>query len=120
MKQDEQGVKKAIQYYFDGTAHGDIDALKKGYTTDCKIYFVNDAGDLDSYDQDQFHQIIRENHAKKLKRINQLLSLEIYEHMATAKVRSDYPAFYFVDFLTLLRNKGEWKIVAKATVRSSK
>lgn len=120
MKQDEQGVKKAIQYYFDGTAHGDIEALKKGYTPDCKIYFVNDKGDIDFYTQGQFHQIIRETHAKKMERINQLISFEIYEHMATAKVRSDYPTFYFVDFLTLLKSKDEWKIVAKATVRATK
>lgn len=43
----------------------------------------------------------------------QIVSLEISGNAAVAKVILDYPTFRFIDYLHLLKLKGEWKIVDK-------
>ena len=120
MSEEENRVKQAINYYFEGTRDANIDLLKKGYTEDCKIYFVNEDGALDYLDQPKFHQVVEEMHQVSGERHNTLLSLEITENIAAAKTKAEYPAFYFTDYLSLAKIGHEWKIVNKITVRKER
>lgn len=116
----EQEALRAVYHYFEGTAKGDINLLKEGFTEDCKIYFINEEGAYDFLNQEQFHQIVRESATNFGERINRLISIDIVENMARAHSRSDFESFYFEDYLNLLKIGDAWKIVAKCSIRKAK
>ncbi len=119
---NQQGAstpEMAIDYYFEGTEKANIDLLKKGFHPDCKIYYVDENRDLQYYTQSQFHQLVLENHGK-LNRKNTILSIDVSNNIASAKTRSDFDTFYFIDYLTLAEVRGSWLIIAKSTTRFTK
>ncbi len=107
-------IQNILGYYFDGTTNGNIEALKKAFHKDCKIYSVTDKGDLTFLDQSAFHKAVRDNY-KKFKRRNLILSIDITGNTAIAKTRSDYPPFAFIDYLNILKIKDKWLIVNKTS-----
>lgn len=109
-------VEECIHKYFAGAKNGQINLLKEGFHPDCKIYFIDPKGNLTFFTQTQFHQVVLENF-EKAERKNQLLTLDITENIASAKVRADYPDFHFIDYLHLIKVKNDWKIISKVTVR---
>lgn len=105
-------VSQAVHDYFDGATHGDIAALKRAFHADCKIYSITETGDLTFIDQTQFHQVVETNH-KTYERKNRILSMDVTGNTAAVKARADYPPFAFIDYLSLLKIKDQWKIVSK-------
>ena len=117
---ERTAIEKTIQHYFIGTSEANIPRLKMAYTPGCKIYFINDGGELDYLDQERFYEVVLEMHGVSGKRENEILSIEITNNIAIAKTRSDYPKFFFIDYLSLINIGSEWKIVNKLTVRKNK
>ncbi|MGB5822149.1 MAG: nuclear transport factor 2 family protein [Saonia sp.] len=115
----EEEINIPIQYYFEGTANGDIEKLKKGFHPECKIYFVDSTEKMAFYTQSEFHDLVKKNHGKA-KRINKLIYVDRSNNTALAKTRSDFPTFYFIDYLILLQIEGSWKIVSKSTTTYKK
>lgn len=119
MEETVAEIKKTVEAYFVGTRDGDIEALKTAFHPDCKIYSIDDDGELTFLTQPQFHQVVLDNY-QKARRHNQILSLEFEGNTAMVKSQADYPSFGFMDYLTILNIKGTWKIVSKSTQRFSK
>ena len=116
---DLNGVRGTIDNYFIGTTNGDLDALKEAFHQDCRIYSIPESGELTYLDQPSFHSVVLANY-KKDKRKNQILFLDITGNTAFAKTRADYSQFAFLDYLTLLKIDGKWKIVSKSTFNLAK
>ena len=58
--------------------------------------------------------------ADEAKRKRRIVSIDVAGDAAVAKVELDYPAVFFVDYLSLLRVDGEWKIAQKTYTGTSK
>ena len=112
-------IRETVDGYFIGTTDGKIDELKASFHPDCKIYSIDESGKLTYLTQEQFYQVVLDNY-EKFKRKNQILSIDVAGNTAAVKTRADYPSFAFVDFLTLLKIEGHWKIVSKSTFRIDK
>lgn len=118
MTEIKKEIEEVIELYFQGARDGRIEYLKEAFHKDCMIYFINKDQNLMFYNQNEFHKIVLENYKYAVRR-NRLLSLDFCKNIASAKVRADYPEFYFIDYLNLMNISGKWKIINKVTVRSS-
>ena len=112
-------IENTIHDYFDGATNGNMEAIDRAFDSACKIYYIDEKGSLRFRDQAEFKRIILDNY-QKFKRINKLISSDISGNIANAKVRADYPSFYFIDYLLLAKTSAGWKIVSKSTTTFQK
>ena len=115
----DENAKIPIQRYFEGTAKGNIELLKAAFHPDCNIYFTDQKKQLAFYTQSEFFDLVRQHHGKA-ERINKLISIDVSGTIAMAKTRSDFPTFYFIDYLMLLKIGDSWKIISKSTTTYEK
>lgn len=94
---EDKKIKNVINLYFQGARDGNIKYLKQAFHENCKIYFIDENHSLKFYDQEEFHNVVLENY-KMATRNNKLIFIDYFDNVATAKVRADYPEFYFVDY----------------------
>ena len=110
--QEEAAVRAVVQAYFDGMMKGDQTLLKKAFHAESfligpgtqdpnRIPFANwHAGFTRAIENPQEHR-------------NSILSVDVTGNAAVAKTELDWPRVRYVDYLSLLKVKGEWKIVNK-------
>lgn len=58
--------------------------------------------------------------ADEAQRRRRIVSIDVAGDAALAKVELDYPKVFFVDYLSLLKVDGEWKIAQKTYTGTSK
>lgn len=116
---DLNAITDVINDYFEGTTNGNIVALKRAFHEDCKIYSINESGELVFLDQMSFYEVVLDNY-KTFKRKNMLLNIDISGNTASVKTRADYPPFAFIDYLSILKIKGKWKIISKTSYTLTK
>lgn len=56
----------------------------------------------------------------KSERITRIVSINITGNAANAVLEIEYPTFFFIDYMNLLKIDGEWKVVNKIFHRKSK
>lgn len=115
---DEAEVRSAAQAYLDGLLHGDIATLESAFHPETR--FQGSVGGA-------FVDMTFEDWAES-RRGKRMRPVEEYRHSIedvlisgdAAMVRTDvdWPDTYFVDYLSLLRIGGEWKIVNKIWTQS--
>lgn len=107
---DLKNVKKTIGYYFDGATNAKIDQLEKAFHTVCVLRWVVD-GKLAERPRDNWFAKIKSGGPSE--RANEIESISITGNAASVKVMCDLPHAQYVDYISLLKIEGEWKIVAK-------
>jgi hypothetical protein len=110
--QEEAAVRAAVQAYFDGMMKGDPALLQKafhaesfligpGRTNPSRIPFSG------------WHASFAKPMANPQEYRNAILSIDVAGQAAVAKTELDWPRVRYVDYLSLLKVNGEWKIVNK-------
>ena len=56
----------------------------------------------------------------KQNRITRITSIDVAGHAAQARLEIEYETFMFIDYMSLLKIEGEWKIVSKIFYRKMK
>jgi hypothetical protein len=111
---EEAGVREALNHYLQGQATGDGDHFRRAFYPEAKLLFVRD-GKLTSVTSEEF--AARANGtpaADEAQRRRWIESIDTTGDAAIAKLVLDYPDVRFVDYMTLLKVDGSWRIINKS------
>lgn len=112
-REDEEGVRAALQFYLDGHATGDASIMARAFHPEAKLFWIRD-GKLNQRTLAEylsgFTGAPAEDEDQRQRRIAQT---SISGTAASAMIELDYPGAYIVDYMSLLKIQGEWKIVNK-------
>jgi hypothetical protein len=109
-------VTAALQLYFDGLHHSDVDRLKRIFHPEAHYYSATD-GSLNHLDMAQYFPLVEQRPSPASQghaRTDRILSIEFAGPVtAIAKLACSIPPKHFMDLLTLVKLDGRWQIVAK-------
>jgi hypothetical protein len=110
--QEEAAVRAAVQSYFDGMMKGDQTLLKKAFHAES---FLIGPGQKDAnrIPFSSWHAGFTRPIENPQEHRNSILSIDVAGNAAVAKTELDWPRVRYVDYLSLLKLNGEWKIVNK-------
>lgn len=110
---EKEAVKVPLENYIKGHATGDAEYMKKAFHTEGNLIFIRDG----KYTTRSFAEYIAGSSGKPApeedKRKRSIESMDVFGNAASAKIILDYPNVKFVDYMSLLKINGEWKIVNK-------
>lgn len=111
---ETEAAKVPLNDYLQAQATGNGDLIRKAFFKDARIMAFRD-GKLTNLSVEEFAGRFSgkaaDDEAKRKRRIE---SLDISGNAAIAKIVLDYPTVKFVDYMSLLKIDGEWKIVNKS------
>lgn len=104
-----------LENYLKGHATGNAEFMRKAFHTEGKLIFIRDG----KYTTRTFEEYIAgmkdgKPAADEAKRKRWIESIDVAGNAAVGKIILDYPTVKFVDYMTLLKIDGEWKIVNKS------
>lgn len=110
---EEAAVRQAVQSYLHGLKFNDVESLKKAFWPEAKLFFVKQDGQLGQLTQAQWYEGFKGSAGKEEKGDLRITAVDITDNAASVKVEEDYPNSKYIDYLSLLKFAGEWKIVNK-------
>ena len=118
---EDAAVRTAItDHYFKAHATGSGEPLKGMFVDEGRMMWVQD-GQLRSRTSAEYIGGFKGTPAAdESKRVRKVLMTDVTGDVAVAKVELDYPDGRFVDYFTLARLGGEWKIIHKTFQRFPK
>lgn len=110
---EKEAVKLPLNNYIQGHATGNGEFFKKAFHTEGSMLWIRE-GKLSSR---SFAEYIAEASGKpaadEAGRKRAIESIDVAGTAASARIVLDYPTVRFIDYMTLLKIDGEWKIVSK-------
>lgn len=107
-------VRVPLENYLRGHATGDPEFMRKAFHTEGNLIFVRDG----KYTTRSFAEYIAGHTGKpapdESQRKRWIESVDVAGNSAVGKIILDYPNGKFVDYMTLLKINGEWKIINKS------
>jgi ketosteroid isomerase-like protein len=110
---EETAIRQVVQQYLDGLRFNDVERLKKAFWPDARLFFVKRDGQLGQLTQAQWYEGFKESAGKEEKGDLRITAVDITGNAASVKVEEDYPGSKYIDYLSLLKFDGQWKIVNK-------
>ncbi len=107
-------VEQTVGYYLDGGTNRNFETLKKAFHSSAKIRYMTADGYQEANCLEFFSGM---EPGPKQDRKTRVVSIDVTGIAASAKLEIEYPTFTFVDYMTLMKIEGEWKIVAKVSYR---
>lgn len=114
---DKDAVKVPLENYIKAHATGDPEYARKAFHTEGNMIWIRDG----KYSSDTFDAFIKRAFTgkpaadeEKRKNNRRIEAVDITGNAAVARIVLDYPNVKFVDYMTLLKIDGEWKIVNKS------
>ncbi len=111
-KSDYASIEKTIWYYLDGDTHKDYEVLKKAFHENATMKYISSKTGYTEYNALEAFKSIK-GKSPETNRVNRIVYINIAGNAASAKLEVVYPKAVIVDYLTLLRVDGNWKIVGK-------
>jgi putative lumazine-binding protein len=114
---ENAAVRIPLEYYIKAHATGDPEYARRAFHTEGNMIWIREgkytSEPLDSFIKRAFtgKPAADEDKRKEGRRIE---SVDIAGNAAVARIILDYPTVKFVDYMTLLKINGEWKIVNKS------
>ena len=108
---DYEHIISVLNDYFDGLYDGDVDKLRGHFHDDAWL-----KGNGYRKTRDEWLEAVASGPKPRDEGMDyrfNILSLEIVNDQAMARVDTPLPAAHFVDFLGLLKENGRWQIVNK-------
>lgn len=111
---EKDAVRLSLENYIKGHETGDAEYMRKAFHTEGNLIFIRDG----KYSTRSFAEYIGGMPGKpandESKRKRAIESIDVAGNAAMARIILDYPTVKFVDYMTLLKINGEWKIVNKS------
>lgn len=110
---DKEQITETLLHYIEGTADGSPERIKKAFHKDLNLYSIaNDTLSITS--GKKYIGYFKEG--EKRNRIGKIISIDVVNNAAMAKVEIDFPKGkrLYTDYMMLLKVKGEWKIIHKS------
>ena len=112
-KGEEAAIRAALQHYLLGHATGDGAHFRKVFHPEAKLFFVRD-GKLTTRTSDEYIAGATGRPAgDEAQRRRRIETVDVSGNAAVARIVLDYPSTRFVDYMSMLKIDGEWKIVNK-------
>ncbi|HEX6007974.1 MAG TPA: nuclear transport factor 2 family protein [Burkholderiales bacterium] len=110
---EEQAVRVPLEHYLQGHATGDGAHFRAAFHPEARLFFIRD-GRLSTRTSEEYIAGARGTPpADEAQRKRWIESVDIAGNAAVAKIILDYPTTRFVDYMSLLKIEGAWKIVNK-------
>jgi len=110
---EETAIRAVVDRYLHGLKFNDVASLAKAFHPDAKLFFVRKDGSLGQLTQEKWYEGFRASAGQEEKGDLRIASVEVTRDAAMVKVEEDYPDSRYVDYLSLLKLGGEWRIVNK-------
>ncbi|AXT55236.1 nuclear transport factor 2 family protein [Aquimarina sp. AD1] len=110
---DKDQITETLLHYIEGTANGAPERIKKAFHKDLNLYSIsNDTLSIRS--GKKYISYFKEG--KKRERVGKIVSIDVVNDAAIAKVEIDVPTRkrLYTDYMMLLKVKGTWKIIHKS------
>ena len=114
---ETEAVRVPLENYIKAHATGDPEYARKAFHTEGNMIWIRDG----SYSSETFDAFIKRAFTgtpaadeDKRKNGRKIEAVDITGNAAVARITLDYPTVKFVDYMTLLKINGEWKIVNKS------
>jgi len=117
---DEVAVRAALEHYIQGHATGDGSHMRIAFHPVARLYWSNAdtlaTRTLDEYVAGMPGKPAPDESARK-RRVDRI---DVTGNAAMGKIILDYPDAYLVDYMSLVKTNGEWRIVNKIFNREMK
>jgi hypothetical protein len=117
---EEAAVRKALDHYLQGHATGDGAHHRMAFYPQANLYFVQNGALTTLSSEEYASRSSGKPAADEAQRKRRIVSVDISGTAAIAKIELDYPNVRLVDYMSLLKVNGEWKIIAKIFDRQNK
>ena len=110
-------IEKTLNYYLEGGTNNDFATLEKAFHPNASMKYIGDA-----YKEVNAVEFFRDRMkpGPKQNRKTRIIAVSATGNAANAQLEIEYPDFYFIDYMNLLKVDGEWKIVSKIFYRKNK
>lgn len=109
----DAAVRQPLELYLKGHATGNGDFWRQAFHPSARIEGMRD-GKLVSRSLDEFVAVATGKPADdEAQRKRRIVSVDVTDDAASAKIELDYPKVRFTDYFTLLKVDGTWKIMSK-------
>lgn len=109
---DEAAIRATVQAYFDGMMRGSPETLRKAF--DAQAFLIGPGRtEPNRIPFERWSQGMTKPIPDPETHKNTILSIDIAGDAAVAKTELDWPRVKYVDYLSLLKVNGEWRIVNK-------
>lgn len=113
---ERSAEENLIHIYFDGWATGDSAKLARAMHTSCQLKFFRD-GEFTVMDRATYLRL-QKLHPRHKELITQIVSLDITNNVASAKVELITPGARFTDYFNLMKVDDLWYIVDKISTNA--
>lgn len=110
---EKEAVRVPLENYIKAHETGNGDYARKAFHTEGNMTFVRDGKFTARSFSDYIAGFSGKPAADESQRKRSIESIDVAGNAAVARIVLDYPAVRFVDYMTLLKIDGEWKIVNK-------
>ena len=110
---EKDAVRVPLENYIKGHATGDGEFMRKAFHTEGNLIFVRDGKFTTRSFAEYIAGFTGKPAADEANRKRSVESIDVSGNAAVGKIILDYPATRFVDYMSLLKINGEWKIVTK-------
>lgn len=111
---DYEQIETTLHYYLDGGTNNDFATLRKAFHETATMRYIADG--YKEVNAIEFFES-RMKPGPKQNRQTRVSSINVAGNAANARLEIDYPDFTFIDYMSLLKIDGEWKIVSKIFYR---
>lgn len=109
-KSQTAAVEKAVNYYLEGSKLGDPKIVAKAFHRDALVQGIRN-GKRKVYNMKTFLGFFSTD--KPGKHTTQIISVDVEKSAASVRAEWDMGTWKYVDYLSLLKENNEWKIVNK-------
>lgn len=114
-EKEKEAARIPLENYLKGHATGNPEFMRKAFHTEGKLIFMRD-GKYSTRTFDEYIAGMKDGKPApdEAQRKRWIESIDVAGNAAIGKIILDYPNGKFVDYMTLLKIDGEWKIVNKS------
>lgn len=113
-EKEKEAVKVPLENYLKGHETGSPEYMKKAFHTEGHLMFIRDGKYTTRSFSDYVAGMSGKPAADEAMRKRWIESIDVSGDAATGKIILDYPTARFVDYMSLLKIDGEWRIVNKS------
>ncbi|MBK7594867.1 MAG: nuclear transport factor 2 family protein [Gemmatimonadetes bacterium] len=110
---DQAAVRAVVERYLHGLKFNDVPSLQAAFWPEAKLLFIKRDGTIGQLTQAEWQKGFVANAGKEEEGTLRITAVDITDNAASVKVTETYPKSVYVDYLNLLRVRGEWRIVNK-------
>ena len=113
-KSEEAAARVLLENYLKGHETGNPEYMKKAFHSEGNLIFIRNGKYETRTFADYISAMRGQPAADEAKRKRYIESVDVFGDAAVGKIVLDYPEVKIVDYMTMLKINGEWKIVNKS------